>query len=63
MKTISRRNIRNFNARFPALVEFGMMDDQFAIAVLGAARLGCRPCEVREVATLPDGAITVQRII
>jgi hypothetical protein len=36
VKTISRRNIRNFNASFPALVEFGLMDDAFAIAVLGA---------------------------
>lgn len=62
MKTISRRNIRNFNARFPALAEFGLMDDAFAVAVLGADRLGCRPCEVRRVATLPDGAVTVQRI-
>lgn len=62
MKTISARNIRNFNARFPTLTEFGLMDDTFAVAVLGADRLGCRPCDVRQVATLPDGSVTVQRI-
>lgn len=62
MKTISQRNIRNFNARFPALVELGLMDEDYAIAVLGADRLGCRPCDVRVVETLADGAVTVQRM-
>jgi negative regulator of sigma E activity len=62
VKTISPRNIRNFKDRFPALRDFGMLDDVYAIAVLGADRLGCRPCDVRQVDVLSDGSITVQRI-
>lgn len=52
--------IRQFKARFSNLVDLGLMDDDYAIAVLGADKMGCRACDVRIVDRQRHGALVEQ---
>jgi hypothetical protein len=61
MRIISASSIEAFKTRFPTLVEFGMMDDAYAVAVLGADKIGCRPCEIRTIRKRRDGSFSVSR--
>ena len=61
MDFVTPTEIARFRERFPVLNGMGLLSDDYAIAVIGADKLHCRPCDIRSETPLDDGTVPVYR--
>lgn len=54
---VTPKALATFRRRYKNLAWFGLIDDRFAIAFVGAGKLGVRPCDVVILERTRDGTV------